>query len=404
MSHCLLHPQTAAAGACELCDQPHCTACLEVFLGRRYCPPCLQRVRSVAGGKSRTATAAPAGHAPPGDRALLPGWASVSIFLLVWYVLGKLVAESLLVLPLLLAKIFTGRVLLERLNNPEATSKMLMDPTGIGLPLWCLLWGVIGWGSLLVTLAITAGFYHWLERKPLKHLGLEWTSTLGRDLFAGLALATVLFISVVGVGAAQNLYFVRNAASAVDAMVITVVGFFLLLPMAAVEEITMRGYVLQVGARSWGTAGGVAASTAAFTALHATNPGFREHPLAILGLALAGLYLASAYLITKNLWLPIFLHAGWNLLEGPVFGLPVSGIRPPATIMETTVSGPSLWTGGSFGPEAGLLLALLMLVNLAALWVMSPLLRPAARTGDLEPGPPQTDPPPPAQYRALRVD
>ena len=74
---------------------------------------------------------------------------------------------------------------------------------------------------------------------------------------------------------------------------------------------------------------GVGASTLAFGLMHGLNPHFLENRLALPGLLLAGLYLASAYLITGNLWLPIFLHTGWNLLEGPIFGLPVSGALPP---------------------------------------------------------------------------
>jgi membrane protease YdiL (CAAX protease family) len=148
----------------------------------------------------------------------------------------------------------------------------------------------------------------------------------------------------------------------------------------------MRGYLLNAAARSWGKWGGVVASTVVFAGLHAANPHFDEHPLAIAGLLLAGLYLASAYLITRNLWLAIFLHTGWNLLEGPIFGLQVSGMSVPASIFRTQAVGPELWTGGAFGPEAGLLLCLLMVVHIAALWAMAPLLRPRAvvHHGDTE--------------------
>ena len=37
-----------------------------------------------------------------------------------------------------------------------------------------------------------------------------------------------------------------------------------------------------------------------------------------------------------------------------MLGFPVSGIAMPGAVT-TAIAGPSLWTGGSFGPEAGLL-------------------------------------------------
>jgi membrane protease YdiL (CAAX protease family) len=116
-------------------------------------------------------------------------------------------------------------------------------------------------------------------------------------------------------------------------------------------------------------------SSLLFALLHAMNPEFGQHPFVILGLLLAGLYLGSAYLITGSLWLSIFLHVGWNLMEGPFFGLPVSGIMPPASWIGARDIGPQLWTGGSFGPEAGLLLCLLQVVHIGALWSMRPLFR-----------------------------
>ena len=100
------------------------------------------------------------------------------------------------------------------------------------------------------------------------------------------------------------------------------------------------------------------------------NPHLLEHPLAIAGLLLAGLYLATAYVVTRSLWLPIFLHTAWNVLEGPVFGLPVSGARPPAAVFDTAerLGAPALWTGGAFGPEASLLLCIVLLAHIGALW------------------------------------
>jgi len=72
------------------------------------------------------------------------------------------------------------------------------------------------------------------------------------------------------------------------------------------------------------------------------------------GIFFAGIYLAYGYIRTRQLWLPIGLHIGWNFFEGVVFGFPVSGLDIYA-LLRIKVSGPELWTGGAFGPEAGLI-------------------------------------------------
>jgi hypothetical protein len=159
----------------------------------------------------------------------------------------------------------------------------------------------------------------------------------------------------------------------------------------------MRGFLLHATSRSWGRVGGLIATSVAFAALHMRNDHFGDQPWTWVGLFLAGIYLGSAYLITNRIWLPLFLHTAWNLMEGPIFGLPVSGITLPTTLLRTQPVGPAVWTGGSFGPEGGLLLCLLLLVHVAFLWALRPLL------ATNEPAPAATDAPAPPEVRTYRA-
>jgi hypothetical protein len=77
--------------------------------------------------------------------------------------------------------------------------------------------------------------------------------------------------------------------------------------------------------------------------------------MAVVGIFLAGIFLGYAFIRSGQLWLAIGLHTGWNFFEGVVFGFPVSGLHF-YRLTEARVVGPELWTGGAFGPEAGLLL------------------------------------------------
>ena len=184
------------------------------------------------------------------------------------------------------------------------------------------------------------------------------------------------------------------------------IAFLAFLPLAAIEEISMRGFVLPAAGRSFGKWGGLIASSLVFALMHGFNPHFSDHPLTIPGLLLAGLFLGSAYLITERLWFPIFLHACWNWMEGPIFGFPVSGTNLPVGVFEAHDSGPSLWTGGTFGPEAGLLLCLLLTVYIGVLWVLKPYLRTPETFSDRDSaGTPTPAPAPrPAAARAIPLD
>jgi membrane protease YdiL (CAAX protease family) len=357
---CSVHPQAEASRACEYCVQPHCSECLRPLLGRVYCPTCYLRVAGVARQpvpQPAVAAAASARPSRPGEplsalRPALPGWLSALIYF-IGFIAVTSMSQLVLALPLIVAKLRVDRF---GLRSGGAAPRELFDATawldasGIGVPLWVLLMAVITWGGFLVTLGYTALLSQQIEKRRVWSFGLKWESTGWRDLFAGILLASVLFISIVGTGAARNWYTFRSVVPAVDALVIAVVGFLVLLPAAATEELSIRGYLMQTLERQWGKPAAIGLSSVAFAFLHAMNPSMLKYPLASVGLILAGLYLASAYYLTRNLWLAIFLHTGWNLLVGPVFGLPVSGIEAPASILRTQAIGPSLWTGGEFGP------------------------------------------------------
>lgn len=119
------------------------------------------------------------------------------------------------------------------------------------------------------------------------------------------------------------------------------------------EELLSRGYHLQTIASGTNLFWGTTISSAIFGLLHLGNPNATW--VSTLGIFCAGLFLAYGYLRTGQLWLSIGLHIGWNFFEGVVFGFPVSGLET-YRLMHTAVHGPELWTGGAFGPEAGLII------------------------------------------------
>ena len=67
-----------------------------------------------------------------------------------------------------------------------------------------------------------------------------------------------------------------------------------------------------------------------------------------------------AYLVAKNIWFPTALHFGWNAAQGPLFGLPVSGMKMDGFIqLHAAEAAPAWLTGGDFGLEASLVVTVL---------------------------------------------
>jgi uncharacterized protein len=141
------------------------------------------------------------------------------------------------------------------------------------------------------------------------------------------------------------------------------------------EELSSRGYQLTniaeglnfpgVGARGAVLLAWVLSSSV-FGVLHLANP--NASAVSTLDIAFAGLLLGAGYVLTGQLAIPVGLHVTWNFFQGNVFGFPVSGIETiGATFVETEQGGPDLFTGGVFGPEAGLLGVGAMVVGIGAI-------------------------------------
>lgn len=214
--------------------------------------------------------------------------------------------------------------------------------------------------SMIVeTFAFTASIFlarRFLDKQPIESLGLKLNRQALFDMLAGIGVTFVqmgfIYIMMRALGWLTFNGFAWDVDSLGRAILNTLTFLVIFILGGWNEELLSRGYHLQTLASGLNLFWGVAISSAVFGFLHIFNPG--SSWVAVLGILLAGLYFAFAYLRTKQLWLPIGLHIGWNFFEGVVFGFPVSGldIYPLARV---DVTGPVLWTGGAFGPEAGLI-------------------------------------------------
>jgi membrane protease YdiL (CAAX protease family) len=213
--------------------------------------------------------------------------------------------------------------------------------------------------TIIALIAITVSVFlarRRFDKHTFASLGLVWNRRAARDLLAGIGITGLIMSSIYAAEAALGwLHFEAfawqdEAPGAITGSLLQYLVIYLAVGWH--EELLCRGYWLQNLSEGLGTGWGVLISSCIFALLHAPNP--NSSPAAVILLVASGLFLAFGYLRTRQLWLPIGLHIGWNFFEGPVFGFAVSGTSPFTLISQTT-AGPELLTGGAFGPEAGLI-------------------------------------------------
>ena len=94
-------------------------------------------------------------------------------------------------------------------------------------------------------------------------------------------------------------------------------------------------------------------SSSIFGILHMFNPNFSM--FALINIISAGVMLAIPYVLTGRLAYSAGLHFSWNFFQGGVFGFRVSGMSVKNSLLNIHQTGDPFWTGGSFGPEGGLI-------------------------------------------------
>jgi membrane protease YdiL (CAAX protease family) len=260
-------------------------------------------------------------------------------------------------------------------------------------------WAFWGLGYLvdnIATALISALFANWLalriyEGRHLPELGLWWNrrsaDNLAFGLLGGVGSASLAMAPPLVLGAAH----LARTPSDQPSFSTWIFVIFLLIAGAVAEELLFRGYGFQLLLAYAGPYATIVPVGVVFALLHSSNPNATWFGLA--NTAGFGILFGYAYLRSRDLWLPIGLHFGWNLTL-PLFGANLSGLRIKVTGYEMSWTAGTLWSGGDYGPEASLLTSMVLLALFAYLWKApirrqsSPLTDPPRESQVCEPSPP----------------
>ena len=212
--------------------------------------------------------------------------------------------------------------------------------------------------QLLMLAALIAATYimtRFVNMKPFGAIGLSLHPAMMRQFGSGLLLGLVMMASVYCVEMLCGFVVLSWKGLAIWKVLWVLVSSLAIFGVAALmEEVAFRGYLFQTLIQGITFLPATLLMTLFFCAAHLRNPGVST--LSIVNIALAGVWLSVAYMKTRSLWLPFGLHWSWNFAQTTVFGYPTSGgTFEGQRVFDAVQAGPDWMTGGSFGPEGGIL-------------------------------------------------
>jgi membrane protease YdiL (CAAX protease family) len=188
-----------------------------------------------------------------------------------------------------------------------------------------------------------------------------WDSLVGTGIGGALLGAAVSLLAVAGM-----VRWVADRGTVPEYVAVLASTFVFFALAAAWEEAVFRGYAFQALVQGIGVWPAVLASSALFAAAHGANPNVT--PVGLANIFLAGVMLAVAYLRTRSLWFATGVHLGWNWTMATLLDFQVSGFVSDTPLYSASAVGPAIWTGGAFGPEAGIPATLAIAGGTAWLW------------------------------------
>lgn len=262
---------------------------------------------------------------------------------------------------------------------------------------WAVVYLATGFVLMLVFAGLGARFIPGVDTSNMAHLillqsaggllafgGMTWALgvrglhlTLGELRYLPLTGAVPGFTLGILLGAAPAAFavglslaaggasFQPDSGSTGDYLRSVAVTTLLLAPAALVEELMFRGVGQVLLARVFGRVRAVLALSGLFALAHVLNP--NTTALGLVNIALAGVFLGAAFYAPGGLWTAWGAHLGWNATLAAM-DAPVSGLPFPIPLIDYQPGGPRWLTGGTFGPEGGLVATAGIILATAAAW------------------------------------
>jgi len=204
------------------------------------------------------------------------------------------------------------------------------------------------------TIVIIAGYIIYMrfaERRSFPAMGFIRKNWLLRYL-AGLCLGFLAFSIVVLISAALSGGNIVYQGTITPGMFLFVLGGWVIQGMA--EEVGYRGYMFLSISRKHKMYIGMICSSLFFGVTHAFNSGATV--LSVVNTMLFGFAFCLLFIVSENIWFAGAFHTAWNLAQGNIFGISVSGHEVSPSIFAVQIpEGNQILSGGTYGIEANII-------------------------------------------------
>ncbi|AWZ48944.1 CPBP family intramembrane metalloprotease domain-containing protein [Clostridiaceae bacterium 14S0207] len=211
------------------------------------------------------------------------------------------------------------------------------------------------------------------EKRTLSSFGFQKRGSI-KNYFLGFLIGVIL-MSIITLILVFTGNAVLNNNSIQPLGISAIFNILIILPgwiiQSATEEILTRGWIMNTLGARYTPIIGLIGSSVFFALLHLANPNVTF--VSIINLILVGILFGLYVIKTKSLWGVCGMHAAWNFFQGNIFGFKVSGLDVQiGSIVELNTKGANWISGGTFGPEGGIIctvinsIAVIVLVYLIA--------------------------------------
>ena len=211
-----------------------------------------------------------------------------------------------------------------------------------------------------------------IEHRTIADYGLPWRRMFRSEFWSGALIGFVWLTALVLALRVAGVFFFHGLALRGGAIAQWAVVYLLVFILVAVrEEFRFRGYGLVILAEILGFWPAALLTSALFGVSHLSNT--HENWLGAVNAALFALVMCLLLQRSGNLWMPIGLHMAFDWGETYFYGVADSGATAPGHLLDTSMSGPALLSGGTVGPEGSVLCTLTIAITFAlCAWRLRP--------------------------------
>lgn len=215
--------------------------------------------------------------------------------------------------------------------------------------------------SFALAAAVVLLFVCRVQGRSLRSIGF-FKERAALSYFKGAGIALVGMVAIVSFlkFKGELTLTAMQLPSGIHLLGLVLMILFAWVIQGAAEEIFLRGFMFQAITARYDVYKGIIIPAIVFAFLHLGNNGVNA--ISLINILLCGLALMLLVLKDGNLWGACGFHTVWNLLQGNVFGISVSGNIMDVSLFKTVVQNDSIWSGGIFGFEGSLLTTLFFLL------------------------------------------